>query len=340
MDERKSPAGGPGGRTWIREKCTSSGGRAQERFDADRVRAAAQNRWRSILAEMGVNPSSLDGRHHPCPACGGTDRFRFDDREGYGSFICSQCGAGDGFSLVARLLHLDSTRDFSEVVARVAELVGAQPEADPRNQAMARPAPTRPAPQPTDDQRARERLRIVWGESFSLADPGAEPARRYLEARGLGAIVVALPGTGVVRCHPALPYFEDGREIGRFPALVAVVQDVTGRAVSLHRTYLSGEGRKADLPSVKKLMPSIRPGVVKGASIRLYPATNFLGVCEGIETALAVRAATGQPVWAAITASGMAALALPPTIREIFIWCDMDANGVGQQAAMTKIRKP
>jgi putative DNA primase/helicase len=56
----------------------------------------ARNRWREILPRLGVDTQFLTNRHGPCPLCGGKDRFRFDDRDGSGSYICGQCGAGVG----------------------------------------------------------------------------------------------------------------------------------------------------------------------------------------------------------------------------------------------------
>ncbi len=38
---------------------------------------AAHGQWRTILPSFGIHPGHLDGKHHPCPACGGKDRFRF-----------------------------------------------------------------------------------------------------------------------------------------------------------------------------------------------------------------------------------------------------------------------
>lgn len=65
----------------------------------------------------------LAGRHGPCPGCGGKDRFRFDDREGGGTFICSQGGrgnlAGDGFEL---LKHITG-KSFPQVLEMVGEIV-------------------------------------------------------------------------------------------------------------------------------------------------------------------------------------------------------------------------
>ena len=63
----------------------------------------AKGNWQKILVHLGVPVEFLNGRHHPCPACGGKDRFRFDDKQGAGTYICGQCGAGDGFSLVQKI---------------------------------------------------------------------------------------------------------------------------------------------------------------------------------------------------------------------------------------------
>ena len=64
------------------------------------LRDRAQGRWRGILPQLGVPETFLNGKHQPCPMCGGKDRARFDDKEGRGTWICTRCGAGDGISLV------------------------------------------------------------------------------------------------------------------------------------------------------------------------------------------------------------------------------------------------
>lgn len=74
------------------------------RLSRSSLREPAKDHWREILAEADIDASYLDGKHHPCPGCGGTDRFRFDNLGGYGTFICGGGGektmAGDGFSLL------------------------------------------------------------------------------------------------------------------------------------------------------------------------------------------------------------------------------------------------
>jgi putative DNA primase/helicase len=49
-----------------------------------------RGKWPGILAALGVPPALFDRKHHPCPFCGGTDRFRFTDFAGAGVWICGQ----------------------------------------------------------------------------------------------------------------------------------------------------------------------------------------------------------------------------------------------------------
>ena len=51
-------------------------------------------RWADALRSYGLNEKQLSGKHTECPLCGGKDRFRFDDKEGSGSYYCNGCGAG------------------------------------------------------------------------------------------------------------------------------------------------------------------------------------------------------------------------------------------------------
>ena len=58
---------------------------------------ATQGRWPDLLQHFaGLAPDQLTDRHQPCPCCGGTDRYRFDDRDGTGSWYCNQCGGKGG----------------------------------------------------------------------------------------------------------------------------------------------------------------------------------------------------------------------------------------------------
>lgn len=74
-------------------------------LSAEKVRSLARGRWQDILGHLDYHVSSDVKEHSQCPICGGDDRFRFDDENGTGSYICSQGTgktiAGDGFSLLA-----------------------------------------------------------------------------------------------------------------------------------------------------------------------------------------------------------------------------------------------
>ena len=55
------------------------------------IEAVASGNWESVLLGAGVPGDLLNGKHQPCPCCGGTDRFRFLNKDGRGTWICNQC---------------------------------------------------------------------------------------------------------------------------------------------------------------------------------------------------------------------------------------------------------
>lgn len=86
------------------------------------IKAAAGYRWQEIHAAIGIDPKFLRNKHQPCPACGGEDRFRYDDKDGKGTFICThwESGAGDGFGLVMHFLGCD----FQTALKQVSGILG------------------------------------------------------------------------------------------------------------------------------------------------------------------------------------------------------------------------
>ena len=114
-------------------------------------------------------------------------------------------------------------------------------------------------------------------------------------------------------------------------AMVCLVRDVQGKAVTIHRTYL-GNNKKADIPSPKKLMPGKAP--LNGGAIRLFePEDNSIGVAEGIETAIACTQLFDTPTWSVISTSIMESFEPPEGIRKITVFGDCDANFAGQKSA-------
>ena len=82
------------------------------------VKVAAASRWVEILSTLGgIRPGLLDGRHHPCPKCGGKDRFRMMDRKA-GAVICNKCfdtENGDGFAAIMWARGVDFKTALREV---------------------------------------------------------------------------------------------------------------------------------------------------------------------------------------------------------------------------------
>lgn len=268
-----------------------------------RAQEIATGRWPQVLASLGVDERFLRNRHGPCPLCGGKDRYRFDDKGGRGSWICNQCGAGDGFTLLQML----NGWDFRHTVEEVRKVVGYTHYV---------------APVEDDGQHKRTAIRRVWSETVAVER--GDPVWRYLNRRvGVDLIPASL------RFHPALAYVDEG-EVSYHPAMVAAVTFPDGTGATLHRTYLTPEGRKADVPAPKKLMPGKQ---LHGASIKLGGFTDALGIAEGIETALAAARKFGIPVWSCISSGLMESWVPPEGIKRIVIAGDNDRKYGGQSAA-------
>jgi putative DNA primase/helicase len=88
-----------------------------------KISETARGRWHGILPQLGISLKLLRNRHGPCPMCGGKDRFRFDDREGKGTWICNRCGSGDGAELVKRVKGVEY-REAAKMVEAVAGKAG------------------------------------------------------------------------------------------------------------------------------------------------------------------------------------------------------------------------
>lgn len=123
----------------------------------------------------------------------------------------------------------------------------------PLQAGVSSPTP-RPPVQP--DERKRAALRRVWGEARPLT--AADPVDTYIRQRGIALPLADLPA--VLRYHAHLVYRHDDSKHTYHPAMVARVDNAQGQSVSLHRTYLTIDGHKAAVPTVKKLMPSVIPG--------------------------------------------------------------------------------
>lgn len=292
------------------------------RLSFDEIRANARGRWPEIIGAL-VGQDYISGKNGPCPGCGGRDRFQFNRRSDAGAFVCRAHPrqGGDGFELLAHALGLS----FAEAMRQVGDFLGLTHY----NAAPRRPAPPPPAPA-VDWSQARKAARGMWHSARQIE--ASDPAGRYLASRGL-----ALPGTATaLRFHPSLSYWNAGREIGRFPALLARISRLDGLGAGLHRSWLSEAGRKLAIDGLpaRKLF---KAGDLTGTAVQLAPPdAGRLAIAEGIETALAFSQATGCPCWAALSAGALARWQPPEAARKVYIAVDVDAAGEAAAAALAK----
>lgn len=97
-------------------------GRVDGDSPIDRVLREFNGAWRQTLENYGCHLPS--GRNHgPCPVCGGKDRFRFDDKEGRGTWFCSQCDpqSGGGLLLLSRFLGKPTIEVANELLGNTPE---------------------------------------------------------------------------------------------------------------------------------------------------------------------------------------------------------------------------
>jgi putative DNA primase/helicase len=269
----------------------------------------AQGRWSGILPALGIGHSFLTGKHGPCPLCGGKDRWRWDNREGRGTWICSKCGAGDGIALVMQ----KNGWEFREAAKQIEAVIGSAP-VDP----------------PKRERSDRDRLygmNKLWQSSKAVEIN--DPVGRHLYRRvGPVSFPSCLRTAYNVRYQSDCPSFH--------PAMIAMVTGPDGTPSTLHRTYLTDDGRKAAVREPRLWMPGI---IATGAAIRLTPAGDVLGIAEGIETALSAWALFGVPCWAAGNAGMLAEWQPPPEATRIIIFGDNDPNYTGQAAAYALARR-
>jgi putative DNA primase/helicase len=271
------------------------------------VREIAQGKWPGILKAIGIEEKYLKNKHGPCPVCEGRDRFRFDDKQGSGSFYCSSCGAGDGVRLVMIFKNLD----FKNAAMEIEEAAGFVKS-------------SRYEEKKTDDYlKGRLRKLFLGSQPVTHGDPVTE----YLEKRGIR--LAYIPPS--LRYHPALTYYRDGEsEVdGAFDAMLAVISAPDGSGATIHRTWLQG-GDKAPVSSPRKIAQGLP---IKGGAIRLTPVAETLGIAEGVETALAASLLFGVPTWACVSAGGVESFIPPVECKSLIVFGDNDENFTGQAAA-------
>ena len=172
----------------------------------------------------------------------------------------------------------------------------------------------------------------AWAQSLWLGAPPLKPGDvvdRYLSSRCIGLLHLG-HAPGCLHAGQSVRHHDDGRD---WPAMLAAVIDGEGRHCATHRTFLTEAGVKAPVEPVKQVLGAFGGGYVplwKGAhscSLRRLPAGVPVYISEGIEDGLSV--ALLQPdarVIAAVSLGNIAAVALPPQVRDVVLVGQNDAE--------------
>ncbi|WP_237932367.1 DUF927 domain-containing protein [Buttiauxella sp. S19-1] len=225
------------------------------------VTHAAAGQWPVVLTGLSIDVPDSPKKHTSCPACGGTDRFRFDDN-GRGSFICNQCGAGDGLDLIKKVNHCDTT----QAAKLAADVLGINYRAAETNETAAnqRREQLEAEHQHREQERQQkavaeaEQRRITFTAKYQKLAAQATPSKsEYLAGKGLADFT-----------FPALP---DG-------SLLLPLVDETG-AVSAAQT-ITPMGEK------RLLAGSVKKGAYYAVNTLEAPKT--IVIAEGLATALSV----------------------------------------------------
>ncbi|MDU1296920.1 MAG: primase-helicase zinc-binding domain-containing protein, partial [Enterobacter hormaechei] len=253
-----------------------------------------------MLPALGVKV--IKNRHQACPVCGGSDRFRFDDREGRGTWYCNQCGAGDGLKLVEKVFGMNA----SEAAGKVNAVTGNLPPVAPEVIAAAEAE--------TDtDRKAAAALAVRLMEKTRPASGNAYLTRKGFPDR---------------ECPVLSATHKTGGVTFRAGDVVVPLYDDTGALVNLQ--LISSDGLKRTL----------KGGAVKGACHTIEgkkQAGKRLWIAEGYATALTVHHLTGETVMVALSSVNL--LSLASLVRQkhpacqIVLAADRDLNGDGQNKA-------
>ncbi|MBL0637911.1 DUF927 domain-containing protein [Aeromonas veronii] len=254
-------------------------GGASPRFVSDVV-AAAAGHWPDLLAAVGIDIPRR-GKHGPCPACGGKDRFRLDDKGGRGTWICSQCGNGDGLDLVGKV----TGRQPKEAAELIAPLVGlsdsgldhaAREQLHQQQQARAE----------QEHKQAEQQRRKAARRATSISADIKQGISPYLERKALSGL--PMPLTQRVIAVGELTY-QPG-------SLVVPLWDEAGGLVNVQ--LINTEGGKRYLP-----------GGQKAGAFHRIDGGELVAVVEGYASGLSVQAATGATVYCAMDAGNLLAIA-------------------------------
>lgn len=240
---------------------------------------------------------------------------------------------GDALDLVAAVLFGGNIKDAVPWAKHYLGLAGLDADTARRVRRRAATAKKRNDHQAAEeDTRKRRSAKGLWLASEARLRGTAVDL--YLKGRGIDLERLGRQ-PGALRYHPGLKHPETQEE---YPAMVSIVCDMSGNAVSCHRTFLEatveGGFRKAtDVQKAKLTLGRFAGGSVRiwrgasGKPLRQAPPDETVALTEGIEDALSV--AIARPalrVLAAVSLANMANVELPDQVKTVMLCADNDDN--------------
>ncbi|ECB6741187.1 DNA primase [Salmonella enterica subsp. enterica serovar Muenster] len=256
--------------------------------------------WPRILPALGVKV--IKNRHQSCPVCGGSDRFRFDDKEGRGTWFCNQCGAGDGLKLVEKVFGVTPSEAAGKVNAVTGNLSPVAPEV----------------------------IAVAEAETVAGRKAAAALAVRLMEKTrpATGNAYLTRKGFPALECLTLTVMHKTGGVTFRTGDVVVPLYDDTGVLVNLQ--LINADGLKRTL----------KGGQVKGACHVIEGKKQTgkrLWIAEGYATALTVHHLTSETVMVALSSVNLLSLASLARQKspacQIVLAADRDLNCDGQSKA-------
>ncbi|GAB5993708.1 DUF927 domain-containing protein [Aeromonas enteropelogenes] len=280
------------------------------RFVSD-VAAAATGHWPDLLAAVGID-TPRGGKHGPCPTCGGKDRFRLDNKGGRGTWICNQCGAGDGLALVG----LVTGKPIKEAAELIAPLVGVSAGGLDTAERERIHQQQRAKAEQEDRLIEQKHKKAARCAAAIMADCGqGHPS--YLERKGLGTHLCAVNKTLI----------QIGKEVFSPGCAVVPLENEAQQLVNVQ--LIRGDG--------------VRHYLVGGQKQHAFHRLNggeLVAVVEGYATGLSVHLATRATVYCAMDGGNLLNVAeiarrQHPTAG-IIIGGDHDLDEAGQRNESTQ----
>lgn len=292
--------------------------------------------WSSVYSAYPALADAMStDKHKPCPKSGsGNTKFRrLRDWETSGGAHHNDVGRLlDGVEVLSWYLDKSKSEILEEIIGIFGGQIPTYTDEQKRNFAAQIQASKQLSPEEVEKRKSA--IKKVWSGAKSIS---GTPAEVYLRSRGIKGDLTVF-GRNLM-FNPRLSVWVDDGENSQYKSyacLLAVIRK-NGTGLTLHRTFLAKGGvGKAPLEKPKLQMKA--PESVKGGFIELdkpVVADNIklIGVCEGLETALSVREATGCPMWIGVSDHMMEAMIFPKDVTHVIIWADVEPSGAGVASA-------